>query len=162
MEQAADVDDILRNAGEHAMANRQIDPLELRRLIEVGAGYKEIAEHFNVSIGGVQQAVERIGLQKKNLKHDKFIPWTLSREHGQSGPVTSLRNLSRVAQGQQIPLAKLNTALRWATRLHEEDLDIDYDKDTGFFEKAADESGWHIKMVLDDVHVALNEESPSP
>ncbi|WP_371784643.1 hypothetical protein [Streptosporangium subroseum] len=139
------------------MGNRQIDPLELRRLVESNVTYPEIAAHFGVSVGGVQQAVERIGLQKKNLRHDKFIPWKVSKDHNQSGPVTSLRQLSRVTQGQQVPLAKLNSALRWATRLHEAHQDIDYDPESGFFERDADEADWHIKMILDDVDQALNQ-----
>ncbi|MGN9782831.1 hypothetical protein ACTMTF_15470 [Nonomuraea sp. ZG12] len=138
------------------MANRLIDPLELRRMIEAGKTYREIADHFKVSVGGVQQAVERIGMQKKSLSHRKFIPWRVAKEHGQSGPVTSLRNLSKVAQGQQIPIVKLNSALRWATKLDEADLDIDYDRDTGFFEKPADKSNWHIRMVLEDVKEAMS------
>ncbi|MER5643993.1 hypothetical protein [Streptosporangium sp. NPDC002524] len=139
------------------MANRQIDPLELRRMVESGTNYSEIAQHFGVSVGGVQQAVERIGLQRRNLRHDKFIPWKMAKEHNQSGPTTSLRQLSRVAQGQPVPLAKMNSALRWATRLHDAHLDIDYNEETGFFEKPADEASWHIKMVLDDVDRALNQ-----
>jgi hypothetical protein len=133
-----------------------MDPLELRKMLEAGKGYREIAEHFNVTVGGVQQAVERLGRQKKYLRHDKFVPWQLAREHGQSGPVTSLRNLSKVAQGQPIPLTKLNSALRWATRLMEAHMDIDYSKDAGFFEKPADEANWHIKMVIEDVRSALS------
>ncbi|MEO3862654.1 hypothetical protein [Acrocarpospora sp. B8E8] len=138
------------------MANQRMDPLELRKMLEAGKGYREIAEHFNVTVGGVQQAVERLGRQKKNLRHDKFIPWTLAKEHGQTGPVTSLRNLSKVAQGQPIPLTKLNSALRWATRLQEAHLDIDYSRDDGFFEKPADETNWHIQMVIEDVRSALS------
>lgn len=143
------------------MANRQIDMLQLRRMIEAGTPYREIAERFQVSVGGVQQAAERLGLQKKNLRHDKFIPWTVIKDHNQTGPVTSLRSLSKVAQGQQVPLAKLNTALRWATRLHDDGLDIDYNKESGFFERPADKDSWHIAMVLADVNQALGHSPPS-
>ncbi|MEU4726474.1 hypothetical protein AB0G06_43340 [Nonomuraea dietziae] len=137
------------------MANRVIDPLELRRLLESGKTYREIANHFKVSVGGVQQAVERIGMQRKSLSHKKFVPWTIEKPHSQSGPATSLRNLSSAAQGKQVPLVKLNTGLRWATRLYESGLDIDYDSNTGFFEKPAEEPDWHIRMVLEDVRTAL-------
>ncbi|SNS38683.1 hypothetical protein SAMN05216276_1008183 [Streptosporangium subroseum] len=144
------------------MGNRQIDPLKLRSFIEAGTPYREIADYFHVSVGGVQQAVERLGMQKKNLRHDKFIPWQMAKEHSQSGPVTSLRILSKVAQGQQVPLVKLNSALRWAVRLHDEDLDIDYTKETGFFEKPADKAGWHIAMVLEDVNSAMTRDATFP
>ncbi|WP_093886501.1 hypothetical protein [Streptosporangium canum] len=137
------------------MVNQRIDSLELRRLVEAGRTYREIATHFNVSVSGVQQAVERIGLQKKTLSHKKFLPWTLAKEHGHSGPATSLRNLSKVAQGQQVPIAKLNTALRWAYRLHDGDMDIDYTPEDGFFEKPASDP-WHIRMVLEDVQRAVD------
>ncbi|MEU7830320.1 hypothetical protein [Nonomuraea sp. NPDC049129] len=136
------------------MADRQIDRQVLRQMIEAGETYQAIATHFRVSVGGVQQAVEAIGLQKKTLSHKKYVPWTVLREHSQTGPITALRNLSKVVQGQSIPLAKLNTALRWATRLDEANLDIDYDRDKGFFEKPADGDS-HIGMVLAEVRVAL-------
>ncbi|GII83359.1 hypothetical protein Ssi03_13490 [Sphaerisporangium siamense] len=138
------------------MANRRIDPLELRRMVEAGKTYREIAHHFNVSVSGVQQAVERIGMQKKALSHKKFIPWTLDKEHVHTGPATSLRNLSKVAQGAQVPMAKLNTALRWAYRLEEAGLDIDYTPEAGFFEKPAKEPS-HIHMVLQDVQRVTGE-----
>jgi hypothetical protein len=139
------------------MAQRVIDPQELRRMVEAGKTYPEIAAHYNVTVSGVQQAVERIGLQKKALSHKKFVPWRVQREHSHSGPATSLRRLSSVSQGRQVPLEKLNTALRWATRLYEDNLDIDYDENTGFFEKPAEEPDWHIRMVLDTVREALKK-----
>ncbi|MER7208476.1 hypothetical protein ABT340_15500 [Streptosporangium sp. NPDC000239] len=139
------------------MANIRIDGLELRKMVREGKTYRQIAAHFNVSVSGVQQAVERVGLQKKTLSHTKFLPWTLAREHKHSGPATSLRNLSKVAQGQQIPLAKLNTALRWAHRLRDAGLDVDYNPEAGFFEKPAGDP-WHISMVLEDVRTAVEDE----
>lgn len=124
-------------------------------MVEAGTTYPEIAAHFGVTVSGVQQAVERIGLQKRTLSHKKYIPWRVLREHSQSGPATSLRRLSKVAQGGQEPMVKLNTALRWATRLEESDMDIDYDPDLGFYERPADKDDWHIHMVLQDVREAL-------
>ncbi|WP_214411079.1 hypothetical protein [Sphaerisporangium fuscum] len=133
------------------MANLKIEPLELRRMVEAGRPYREIAGHFDVSISGVQQAVERIGLQKKSLSHKDFLPWTLAKQHRHSGPATNLRVLSNVAQGKAVLEVKLNTALRWAARLCREGLDIDYSSDTGFFERRAIGERWHIAMVLDTV-----------
>lgn len=132
------------------MANQRIDDLELRRMVTQGKTYREIAAHFSVSVSGVQQAVERIGMQKKTLSHKKYIPWTVTKEHGHSGPATCLRTLSKVVQGQQVPIAKLNTALRWAYRLSEAGLDIDYTPEAGFFEKPAG-NPWHINAILEDV-----------
>jgi hypothetical protein len=139
------------------MANRQIDRIELRRMLEAGKTYAEIARHFGVTVGGIQQAVEAIGLQKKTMSHAKYVPWTVLREHSQAGPITSLRNLSKTIQGNPVPMVKLNTALRWATRLYETGKDIDYDRKTGWFEKPADETNWHIRMVLQDVREAMEE-----
>ncbi|GAA3536715.1 hypothetical protein GCM10022419_015660 [Nonomuraea rosea] len=138
------------------MANRIIDPLELRSMIEAGKTYKEIATHFGVTIGGVQQAAERLGLVRRiTVSHAKYIPWSVAREHGQTREITNLRSLSRVAQGHPVPLAKMNTGLRWATRLYDAGLDIDYTKERGFFERPAEEPDWHIRMVLEDVRAAL-------
>ncbi|WP_043617228.1 hypothetical protein [Nonomuraea candida] len=137
------------------MADRKIDPLVLRRMFEEGKTYREIATYFNVTISGVQQAAEKMGLRRQTVSHKKYIPWTVDVEHRQTGPITNLRNLSKVAQGQQVPLAKLNTGLRWATRLYEDGLDIDYDRTIGFYERPANEDNWHIKMVLKDVGEAL-------
>lgn len=141
------------------MPNQIIDPIELRRMLEAGKSYREIATHYNVTLGGVQQAVERIGFQKKTLSHKKFLPWRVLRDHSQSGPATALRNLSKVSQGQQIPMVKLNTGLRWATRLVEGGLDIDYTQESGFFERPAEESDWHIRMVLEEVRQAMQSDN---
>lgn len=134
---------------------RVIDPLELRRMVEAGHTYKDIAKHFNVTVSGVQQAAERAGLTRKALSHKEFIPWVVAPEHRHSGPATNLRNLSMVAQGRDIPLAKLNTSLRWATRLLDNNLDIGYDRTRGFTEKPADMHNWHIRKVLIKLHEAL-------
>ncbi|WP_433357925.1 hypothetical protein ACQP25_45310 (plasmid) [Microtetraspora malaysiensis] len=138
------------------MTSRKIDPLELRRMVEAGRPYKEIAGYFNVTISGVQQAVERIGLQKRSLSHKAFLPWTIAREHRHSGPATCLRNLSKVAQGQAVPVYKLNTALNWAKRLSDQGLDIDYSPETGFVERPATGEVWHVAMALDAVDWATD------
>ncbi|GAA4187152.1 hypothetical protein GCM10022252_20210 [Streptosporangium oxazolinicum] len=140
------------------MPETKIDPLKLRQMVEANKPYAEIAEYFHMTVGGVQQAVERLGLTKQRyLRHDKAIPWKLAREHSQSGPANSLRRLSRIAQGQEIPLTKKHTALRWANRLIEANKDIDYSKEKGFFEKDADPDNWHVRQVLADAEQALEQ-----
>jgi hypothetical protein len=143
------------------MANRVIDDLELRRMVEAGKSYREIAEHYNVTVSGVQQAVERIGLQRQSLSHKKAVPWQVAKAHLHSGPATSLRHLSRVSQGQEVPLVKVNTALRWATRLVDAGLDIDYTPETGFFERPADKDAWHIRTILRDAQQAMERHRPA-
>ncbi|MFI6319737.1 hypothetical protein ACIBG8_19540 [Nonomuraea sp. NPDC050556] len=139
------------------MANKKMEDDELRLMFEAKTPYRDIARRYNTTVAGVQSAAERLGFQRKNLRHDKFIPWDeIAVEHRQSGPITSLRNLSKVSQGQAIPITKLNSALRWAVGLEENNLDIDYDPERGFFEKPAGEP-WHIKMVLEDVREVIED-----
>ena len=76
------------------------------------------------------------------------IPWKPTGPTCQSGPATNLRNLSAVAQGAAIPQVKINTAVRWARRLVDGGLDIDYDPEHGFREVPAPEGGGHIAAVL--------------
>lgn len=132
------------------MANQKMEPLELRRLVEGGMKYADIAARFGTSVGGVQQAVERLGLQKKNMSHKKYLPWKIEKEHTHSGPHTNLRALSRIAQGAPVPIVRQNTALRWALKLSDENLDIDYSSEEGFYTKPEGPQS-HIKMVLDEV-----------
>jgi hypothetical protein len=140
------------------MAGRKarIDRAELARLVAEGWSVKEIAGHFQVSESGVLQAKRAAGLAKPMLDHGTAIPWKLSREHAQSGPATNLRNLSALAQGRTLPVEKVNTAVRWARRLVEGGVDIDYDPDNGFTEVPAPQSGSHIAGVLADARRALD------
>ncbi|HEY9523363.1 MAG TPA: hypothetical protein VIR33_08990 [Thermopolyspora sp.] len=126
----------------------RIDRDELRRLVVAGHTVAELAAHFGVSESGVLQAKRAAGLSKPMLDHRAAIPWKLSREHGQTGPATNLRNLSAMAQGAAVPQTKINTALRWANRLIDAGLDIDYSPTDGFREIPAGPGGGHIVAVL--------------
>lgn len=137
------------------MANIKIDEDELRALFNDGRTYAEIAAVFNVSVGGIQQALDRLGLTKRHKSHKKYIPWTLAKADQQTGPAVSLRNLSRLSHGDQLPVIKRNSALRWLVRLHEAGLDICYTQEDGFFEKPADEGSWHIKMIYEELREVL-------
>ncbi|SDR12938.1 helix-turn-helix domain-containing protein [Thermostaphylospora chromogena] len=140
----------------------RIDREELARLVAEGRSVREIAEHFGVSESGVLQAKRAAGLAKPMLDHRAAIPWKLARAHTQSGPATNLRTLSTVAQGRAVPKEKLNTALRWARRLVDADLDVIYDPDSGFGEAPAPAQGSHVSRVLGAALSALGEESDGP
>ncbi len=88
--------------------------------------------------------------------HSAALPWKLNRSHSQSGPATNLRNLSAAAQGKAVPKEKINTALRWASRLVENGLDIDYDPEKGFYEKEAS-AGSHVERVLRSAEEKLGQ-----
>lgn len=137
----------------------RIDREELGRLVAAGWSVREIAEHFGVSESGVLQAKRAAGLVKPMLDHRAAIPWTLRREHTQSGPATNLRTLSSVAQGRRMPREKVNTAVRWARRLVEAGMDVAYDPATGFGETPAAAAGSHVAGVLDAALRALGEEN---
>ncbi|MEW9533629.1 hypothetical protein [Microbispora sp. NPDC049125] len=125
----------------------RIDQDELRRLATEGWSNARLAEHFGVTESGVLQAKRAAGLSKPMTDHSRALPWKLNREHAQSGPATNLRNLSAAAQGRAVSTDKLNTAVRWATRLVDGGLDVDYDPEHGFREiPAAGPS--HIARVL--------------
>ncbi|GAA4556426.1 hypothetical protein [Planotetraspora kaengkrachanensis] len=133
----------------------RIDQDELRRLAAEGWSNAQLAAHFGVTDSGILQAKRAAGLSKPMTDHSRALPWKLSREHSQSGPATNLRNLSAVIQGRTIPKEKLNTALRWATRLVDNDLDIAYDPDQGFLEVPVHGSS-HIAAVLSEARQAVH------
>lgn len=122
---------------------------ELRRLVAEGRSNAELAAHFGVTESGILQAKRSAGLAKPMLDHGRAIPWKLNRAHNQTGPATNLRNLSVIAQGGDVPQAKINTALRWARRLVDDSLDIAYDYDEGFRERPVTGPS-HVQAVLHD------------
>lgn len=134
----------------------RIDHEELARLTAEGWSNARLAAHFGVTESGVLQAKRAAGLTKPMTDHSRALPWKLRREHNQTGPATNLRNLSAVAQGRMIPKEKLNTALRWANRLVDNDLDITYDPEHGFREVPAKDPS-HIGRVLAEVQTVLGE-----
>jgi hypothetical protein len=138
----------------------RIDQEELRRLAAEGWSNAQLAAHFGVTDSGILQAKRAAGLSKPMTDHSRALPWRLSREHSQSGPATNLRNLSAVTQGRAIPKEKLNTALRWAIRLVDNDLDITYDQEHGF-QEAPVRGPSHIAMVLSEAQDALRSADPS-
>jgi hypothetical protein len=142
------------------MAGRKakIDRAELARLVAEGRSLADLAAHFGVTESGILQAKRAAGLAKPMLDHSRAIPWKLNRAHYQSGPATNLRTLSVVAQGGDVPRTKINTALRWARRLADDGLDVDYDPQEGFREIPAPEGGGHIASVLAAALAALPDE----
>ncbi|WP_066362544.1 hypothetical protein [Herbidospora mongoliensis] len=125
----------------------QVDHEELARLAARGWSTADLAAHFGVTESGILQAKRSAGLSKPMTDHSAAIPWKLNRSHSQSGPATNLRNLSAAAQGKAVHKDKINTALRWASRLVESGLDIAYDPDQGFHEVEAPRVS-HIAKVL--------------
>ncbi|MFC0860759.1 hypothetical protein ACFHYQ_00465 [Sphaerimonospora cavernae] len=134
----------------------RIDQEELARLAAEGWSNARLAAHFGVTESGVLQAKRAAGLSKPMADHSRALPWTLRREHSQSGPATNLRNLSAAAQGRTVTKDKLNTALRWANRLVDNGLDITYDPEHSFLEVPAEGSS-HIGRVLAEARDVLGE-----
>ncbi|GAA4039497.1 hypothetical protein [Nonomuraea soli] len=134
-----------------------VDRGELARLVAEGRTVRELAEHFGVSESGVLQAKRAAGLSKPMMDHSAALPWKLARQHAQSGPATNLRNLSAIAQGGPVTREKENTAVRWARRLVDQGLDVDYDPVEGFREVAAGAEGSHVARVLDEALKVLQE-----
>jgi hypothetical protein len=139
----------------------QIGRDELRRLVAEGRSNAELAMHFGVTESGVLQAKRAAGLAKPMLDHSRAIPWKLNRVHNQTGPATNLRNLSTIAQGGDVPPAKINTALRWARRLVDSGLDIVYSHDDGFHEVSASGAS-HVGSVLNEALEVLRESEETP
>ncbi|MFI9551994.1 hypothetical protein [Nonomuraea endophytica] len=134
-----------------------IDRDELARLVAQGLSVAELAGHFGVSESGVLQAKRSAGLVKGLLDHKAALPWKVAREHTQSGPATNLRNLSAAAQGRAPQPERLNTALRWAQRLVDNDLDVAYDPAEGFREVPVAGVS-HVAAVLAAARQALARE----
>ncbi|MEV0592139.1 hypothetical protein [Nonomuraea cavernae] len=132
-----------------------IDRDELTRLVAEGLTVQELAARFGVSESGVLQAKRAAGLAKPMLDHSRAVPWKVARAHTQSGPATNLRNLSAAAQGKPPASERLNTALRWAQRLVDAGLDVDYDQAEGFREVPASPGDSHVAGVLAAARKAL-------
>ncbi|MEV4454590.1 hypothetical protein [Microbispora sp. NPDC049633] len=139
----------------------RIDQEELVRLAGEGWTNARLAEHFGVTESGVLQAKRAAGLSKPMTDHSRALPWKLRREHSQSGPATNLRNLSAASQGRRVPKDKLNTALRWASRLVDNGLDIAYDPEQGFHEVSAGDDS-HVARVLAEARDATDAAGTSP
>ncbi|WP_327085613.1 hypothetical protein OIE66_25065 [Nonomuraea sp. NBC_01738] len=134
-----------------------IDRNELARLVATGLSVRELAAHFGVSESGVLQAKRAAGLAKEMLDHSAALPWKIARGHQQSGPATNLRNLSAAAQGRPPQAERLNTAIRWAQRLVDAGLDIDYDALEGFREVPVAGAVSHVASVLEAARGGVSE-----
>ncbi|MEZ0071690.1 hypothetical protein [Planotetraspora sp. GP83] len=139
----------------------RVDQEELGRLAAEGWSNAQLAAHFGVTESGILQAKRAAGLSKAMTDHSRALPWKLRREHSQTGPATNLRNLSAVAQGRTITKEKLNTAIRWASRLADNGLDITYDPEQGFREVLAEGTS-HVALVLAEAREALGLTDGSP
>lgn len=142
------------------MRLRRIEPDELKRRIEAGETYESIGLDYGLAAISVFQAARDYGLTKPQLDHKWALPWVLAPEHKASKVAKYLRDLSSIAQGKKIREGNKATAIRWAERLVERGLDIDYSRDTppnpespkgGFYTKPASKAPgqWHVKVVLE-------------
>jgi hypothetical protein len=139
----------------------RIDQEELGRLAAEGWSNARLAAHFGVTESGILQAKRAAGLSKPMTDHSRALPWKLQREHAQSGPATNLRNLSAVAQGRTVPKEKVNTAVRWASRLVDNGLDIAYEPERGFYELPVRGES-HVAQVLSEALTALDDPGRNP
>ncbi|WP_433332554.1 hypothetical protein [Spirillospora sp. CA-294931] len=129
--------------------------------------HAEIAAAMGLTESGVQQAVRRYGLSKPRISHKWAVPWVVEKGPHSNGRVKKyLRDLSSLAQGKEIGRDNAATALRWAQELVEQELDIDYDRDTppnevsnvgGFYSKPAVKNNWHLLMVLNRAKAGLTK-----
>lgn len=123
----------------------------------------EIAAEKGLTVSGVNQIVRRLRKTGQlppsgRLDHKWALPWDIAVEHNLTKATGYLRTLSSVAQGKDIYEDVRNTAFRWAQKLVDRGLDIDYDRDVppsevstqgGFYLKEADPENWHLKKVLE-------------
>jgi hypothetical protein len=148
-----------------------MQPEEIRRHKEAGWTHQEIADHYGVTVSGVQQVLQVIGYIRPQASHKEAIPWKLTKEHKNGKVANYLRHLSLLAQnkrihkGDRIHLWKANTAINWAIKLIDAGLDIDYDRDSGpsevsesggFFTKpvSANKEDRHLEKLMQRVRVA--------
>lgn len=137
-----------------------IEKEELRWLLFVEKlTYEEIGQRVGLTASGVYQAARRYGLTRNKWVRRKWaIPWRVATDHSASPPAKYLRTLAAVAEGQPPHRFDVATAIRWARKLLDQGLDVDYDREAppsdfshrgGFYTKPADPENWHLKMVLE-------------
>ncbi|WP_371784707.1 hypothetical protein [Streptosporangium subroseum] len=81
---------------------------------------------------------------------EKWIHWTVQKEHQKDVTARKLSILREVAKGRDVEdEQRLGQAIRWAQDLVDRDLDIDYSYVEGFQRVGALWDDWHLKRLLD-------------
>lgn len=142
---------------------RKIEPEEALKLKQQGKTYKEIAEIAGMSVSGVQQIFQAMGRVEKQRNHKDALPWTIAREHVNSGVASYLRRLSTLAQGGDLAEGEkpnewvTNTVLSWANDILDRGMDVDYDREQppsefcsvgGFFLRPEDPDHPHLRKLV--------------
>lgn len=161
------------------MVHRAIEPEDLREMLRGNRAlgrkpmtHAEIAAQTGLTPSGVAQAVMKYGLARPRISHKWAIPWRVAKGPHYNGKIVKyLRDLSSIAQGKEIAQTNKVTAVRWAERLVNSGLDIDYDpekppnaesKAGGFYTKPAPKKleqpeDWHLKYVLDRAKAGITQ-----
>jgi hypothetical protein len=149
---------------------RKLETEDALRYHKLNMSYAEIAEMHNMTVSGVQQVFRKLGLSRKNPSHRDVRPWTIAKQHQRAMPAQYLRMLSRLIQGLKLDESdlgheeKANTAIKWANRLLDQELDVDYDREKppsdfcpqgGFFTKKADPENYHLSKVMGRVRAVM-------
>jgi hypothetical protein len=125
--------------------------------MEAGKTSAQLATELGVSVMSINNKKIKLGLTRRQLSHKWAVPWTLNALHKKSTFVQYLWALSTAAQTDNFSGGIVNIASKWALDLIERERDITYDPDYGFIVVTADQTRWHIKMVME---AAINGELP--
>ncbi|WP_433224442.1 hypothetical protein [Microtetraspora malaysiensis] len=139
----------------------QIDREAVKRLLDKGMKYGDIASEIGCSYKTVCNVANELGMTKRQPNHKEAVPWTLGAAHKKSVPAQYMRELSRLAQGERVSAHTRATVIRWAQAIVSAGQDIAYDPavrpnefciDGGFYLVHADNKrplGTHIGRLLD-------------
>lgn len=139
------------------MADRKLTPERAAELKRKGWTHKQIAEEYDLAIVSVQHILARGGYVRPQLSHKKALPWKVSKAHQQKKEARYLRFLSSLSQGKKLYAADhehryaADTAISWANKILDDNKDIDYNTDRGFYLKNANPEDWHLKKLMQRV-----------
>lgn len=131
--------------------NTQVSRAELKKLLDQGLKYAEIARELNCSYSSVAHIARDLGYGRGSASHKEALPWTLTDAHKLSPPAQYLRDLSRLAQGLPVGVYRRSTALRWAQAIVDSGRDIAYDPDMPP-NPACDDGGFYFVEVANGVN----------
>lgn len=145
---------------------RKLSPDEFIRLRNENWTYAQIAGEYGLTVSGVQQMAQSLGLVRQQSSHKAAIPWKLRKEHKNTTVANTLRHLSHLSMGNRLHESErlhkwwANSAINKANEILDQGKDIDYDenkgpndfsKQGGFYLKEADPDNWHLKKLMQRV-----------
>lgn len=114
------------------------------------------AAHMGLSYSAYMARLSKAGLTEKRTDLKRWMPWNFAEKHHSDPVARKLRYLARAAEGQDTRHRdKRAQAVRWASTLVEQGLDVSYSRRGGFGYKRASPRRWHLRKLLTAAQAAI-------